>query len=126
MSDSISIIATIGVLFLIKFLSGIWLSRSGRPLNGIVLTVHKIVSLLIVVLIAITVRRLRQGIAVSAVETSAIVITGLFFLSAVVSGGLLSTGKPTPAVVGTVHKVTPLLAVLSTATLIYLVAWAKP
>jgi len=34
-----------GLFFLFIFLSGIWLSRSGKPLNGLILNIHKLISL---------------------------------------------------------------------------------
>jgi hypothetical protein len=115
-------IAAIGVLFAFKFLFGIWLTRSGKPYSVVVLTIHKIISLLTVVLIVIAIRHLRLGVGMSAVEIGAGIVTGLLFLSAILSGGLLSTDKPTHAAILIAHKVTPFLTVLSTAVTIYSVA----
>ena len=115
----------IGFLFTLKFLSGIWLTRSGKPYNAVILAVHKIISLLTVVLIAVAVRRWGRGVGMGAVEIGAIVVTGVLFLLTILSGGLLSTDRPTQAAILVVHRATPFLTVLSTAVTIYLVLqWA--
>ena len=111
----------IGLLFLLKSLSGIWLSRSGRPINAVILTIHKIISLLTVVLISITIHHLRRDVGMSAVEIGAIIVTGLLFLFTILSGGLLSADKPAHTAVLTFHKVAPFLTILSTAVTIYFV-----
>jgi hypothetical protein len=109
-----------GLFFVFVFLSGIWLSRSGKPLNGIILTAHKLISLAAVVFLAITIYQLNQASSLSAMGLIAGAVTGLFFLGAIITGGLLSTGKPVPAAVLTAHQAAPFLTVLSTAATLYL------
>ena len=109
-----------GQLFLFIFLSGIWLSNSGKPLNVITLTIHKLIGLATVIFIAATIYQLNQAAKLSAVQLNASVITGLLFLVTIITGGLLSIGKPMDAAVLTVHKVAPFLTVLSTAVTMYL------
>ena len=114
-------LGAIGALFLLKFAAGFWLTRSGKPYNVAILTVHKIISLVIVALIGITIHRLRRSVGVSAVEIGAIVGTGLLFLLTIASGGLVSTDKPANVAILTAHRVLPYLTVLSTAVTMYLV-----
>ena len=109
-----------GLFFLFIILSGIWLSRSGKPLNGIILTIHKLISLAAVVFLAITIYQINQAAGLSAIGFIAGVVTGLFFLGDIITGGLLSTGKPMPAAILTMHQITPFLTVLSTAATLYL------
>ena len=109
-----------GFLFLFTFISGFWLSRSGKPFNGIVLTVHKLISLAAAVLLGIVIYRISQVAPLRPIELAAGVITGSFFLDAVVSGGLLSIGKPMPGVILTMHRITPYLTVVSAAVTLYL------
>jgi len=109
-----------GLFFLFIILSGIWLSRSGKPLNGIILTIHKLISLAAVVFLAITIYQMNQAAGLSAIGFIAGVVTGLFFLGAIITGGLLSTGKPMPAAILTMHQIAPFLTVLSTAATLYL------
>jgi hypothetical protein len=109
-----------GLFFLFIFLSGIWLSHSGKPLNVIILTIHKLISLAAIVFLVITLYQINQMAKLSAIELVAGVVAGLFFLSTIITGGLLSTGKPMPAAILTMHQITPFLTVLSTAVTLYL------
>ena len=115
-------IVVIAVLFLLKFLFGFWLNRTGKPYNVAILTVHKLISLATVAFIAIAVHRLRGDVGLSAAEISAIIVTGLLFLLAIVSGGLLSIDKPAHVAILLAHKVAPFLSILSTAVMFYLLA----
>ena len=108
-----------GLFFLFIFLSGIWLSRSGKPLNGVILTIHKLIALAAGVLMIVTLYRMNQASALGATELAAVVVAGLCFVGAVVFGGLLSTGKPMPAVVLRLHQVMSVLTVLATAAGLY-------
>lgn len=104
-----------GLFFLFIFLSGFWLSNSGKPLNVIILTIHKLVSLAAIVFLVITISQINRVATLSTIQLTASVITGLFFLGTVITGGLLSTDKPMPAVILTMHQIIPLLTLLSTA-----------
>jgi len=114
-----------GLFFLFIFLSGIWLSNSGKPLNVIILTIHKLIALAAVVFLVMTTYQINQVAKLSATELIASVVTGLFFLGTIISGGLLSTGKPMPAAILTMHQIIPFLTVLSTAVTLYLLVSRK-
>ncbi len=110
-----------GLFFLFIFLSGIWLSRTGRPLNVGISTLHKLISLSAGVFLLVTIHQRNQAISLNATEWIAIVVTGLCFLVTVASGGFLSADKPMPVAVLRVHQVGPVLAALSSAATLYLV-----
>ena len=118
-------VAGAGLFFLFIFLSGIWLSNSGKPLNVIILTIHKLIALAAVVFLVMTTYQINQVAKLSATELIASVVTGLFFLGTIISGGLLSTGKPMPAAILTMHQIIPFLTVLSTAVTLYLLVSRK-
>ncbi len=115
------IVAGAGLFFLFIFLSGIWLSRSGKPYSGIVLTIHKLISLAALVFLGISMYQMNQAAGLSTPELAAGVVSGLFFVDAIVSGGLLSMDKPMPAAISVMHRIAPVLSVLSTAATLYLV-----
>jgi hypothetical protein len=110
----------VGLFFLFILLSGIWLSRTGRPLNIAISTVHKLISLAAGVFLLATVYQRNRAIPLNATEWIAIALTGLCFLGAVVSGGFLSSDKPMPAAVLRIHQIAPVLTMLSTAATLYL------
>jgi len=109
-----------GLFFIFIFLSGIWLSRSGKPLNGIALTSHKLISLATAVFLVMIIYQTNQLATLGATGLVAVVVTGLLFLGTVIAGGILSTGKPVPAAILRMHQITPFLTVLSTAMTLYL------
>jgi hypothetical protein len=110
-----------GLFFLLILFSGYWLSRSGKPYSTIVFNIHKLVAVAAVVLLGITVYRIHRAGALSAIELLATIVTGLFFLGTMVTGGLLSIpiDKAMPAIVRKLHQVMPYLTVLSTAVTLY-------
>ena len=109
-----------GVLFLFTFISGFWLSRSGKPFNVIILTIHKLISLAAAVLLGMVIYQIGQVAPLSTIDLIAVVVTVSFFFDAVVSGALLSIGRPMPAAISMMHRITPFLTVLSAAVTLYL------
>lgn len=112
-------VISLGVLFLVIFLFGYWLSRTGRPVNTILLTIHKLIGLGTGIFLAVTLYRAHQATPFSPLEIGVIVLTALFFLSNAVTGGLLSTDKVMPVFVQRLHQITPYLTLLSTAVTMY-------
>jgi len=108
-----------GALFIFVFLSGFWLYRSGRPINTVVLTIHKLIALGALILIGLTIYQVNQVAALSITVWIATVITGMLFVMTIITGGLLSLEKPVTAV-AIIHKIGPLLTVAGTIVTLYL------
>jgi lipopolysaccharide export LptBFGC system permease protein LptF len=109
-----------GLFFVAIFLSGYWLSRSGKPYNVLVLTIHKMIAVAASVLLAVIMIQSNRRANLSTIELVAGVIAGLSFLSLVVTGGLLSSEGQIPAVVSRVHKIASYLTLISIAVSLYL------
>jgi hypothetical protein len=114
-----------GLFFAFIILSGLWLSRSGRPVNVFILTIHKLISLGAVVYLVITVYRIHQVAPLSPVEIAASVVTLLFFIVMIATGGLLSTAKPMPGIILKIHQIMPYLVILTTTATLYLLLVRK-
>jgi hypothetical protein len=110
----------VGLFFVFIFLSGYWLSRSGKPYNVIIFNIHKLIGLAAGVFLIMTVYQVHQAAPLGPVEIIAIVVTVLSFVATVIAGGLLSIDKPMPAAISMMHKLLPYVAVLSTAVTLYL------
>ena len=113
------------LFFLFIFLSGFWLSHSGKPYSGIIFNVHKLLGVAAVIFLGITMYQASQTAQLSAVELSAGLVAGLFFISTIVSGGLVSIDKTMPTAISIMHKLFPYLTVLSTAATLYLLLGRK-
>lgn len=109
-----------GLLFVFIFLSGFWLSSTGKPYNAAASTIHKLLGVGAGVLLVVTMVQVNQSGGLSGIEIVASVVTGLLFLSLVASGGLLMIDRQMPAVVQRVHHIAPYLTVLSSAATLYL------
>jgi hypothetical protein len=115
-----------GLLFLFTLLSGVWLSHSGRPLNVVIITIHKLIALATVIAIVVNVYPLYRAADIRTfLELVLIAVTGLAFLALFVSGALLSLGKPLQGAVLGIHQVVPLLALAFSAMTIYMLVSSK-
>ena len=111
-----------GVGFLLTLISGVVLSKMGRPLNSAVFGAHKIIAVGTIVLIGLNIRDLAQVVGLQAVHPALIWGTGLLLLVLVVSGSLLSFDKLVLPITLRVHQIVPLLALAFSALSIYFLA----
>ena len=115
-------VAYAGIGFLLTLISGVVLSKMGRPLNSAVFGAHKIIAVGTIVLIGLNIRDLAQVVGLQAVHPALIWGTGLLLLVLVVSGSLLSFDKLVLPITLRVHQIVPLLALAFSALSIYLLA----
>lgn len=113
---------TAAVFFFFSLASGIWLSQLGKPVNVVVVTIHKLISLAAVIFTGIAFYNLSRAARASSLAWFAIVVTGLLFILLFITGGLLSGSKPVHIAFSVIHKVAPLLSVISTVVTVYLLA----
>jgi len=111
-----------GMLFLFTLISGVVVSRSGRPLNIWLVTAHKLIAVGMVVLIGIAVNQLyKSSNGKLFIEMSLMVISALLFLALIATGAFLTREEmQLPALVLNIHKVAPLLALVSSTITVYL------
>jgi hypothetical protein len=110
-----------GLLLLFTLISGVWLSHSGKPLNVVIFTIHKLIALATVIVISINVYHLYRVVELRTfVVLGGIAVTGVLFLALFISGALLSRGNPLPEAILRIHQVAPLLALGFSAMTIYL------
>lgn len=109
-----------GLLFLFTLGSGFWLSHSGKPLNSVIFTIHKLIALATVVFTVSLIYGLLKTIDPKIAVLTLMVVSGLLVVALFVTGALLSTGKPANNLVLTTHKIAPYLAAIATAATIYL------
>ena len=107
-------------LFVAVFALGFWLRQSGKPYSGLVLTAHKLISLAVLVLFVLTVNRINKATPLASAALASAVLTGVFFVIAIISGGLASTDKPAPAIALLLHRVTPFVTIAGAAATFFL------
>ena len=110
-----------GLFFLFIFLTGFWVRRDGKPYSMLILTIHKFISLAAGIVLGIALYRLNQAVGFSPSEVTAVLVTGMLFVATVLSGGIWSIEKEIPTPILWLHHVSPLLTMLSTGVVMYLV-----
>ena len=114
-----------GLGFVLTLISGVILSKSGRPLNSAIFTIHKLIAVGTVILIGVSIRDLYKAGDVQALYPVIIAITGLFFLALVISGALLSFDKLAVPPVLRIHQIAPLLSLVLATITVYLLVGNK-
>jgi len=117
------VIVVSGILFLSIILSGFWVRRDGKPYRSIILTIHKLISLAMVIYLGTTLYRIIQQTGPSTSGGITITATGFLLVVTIISGGIWSIDKQIPVAVLRVHQVTPFLTILSTAVTLYLLVF---
>ena len=124
-----------GIFFLFIFLSGFWLSRSGKPYHSLIFNIHKLIGLGTGIFLIRTVYLSHQAAPLGAAQWTAIAVNVLLFVLTVVAGGLLSIdaegglkniNQPARTAISLIHKLSPYLIVVSTAVTLYLVLQTLP
>jgi hypothetical protein len=113
-----------GALFLVIFALGYWLGRTEKPYSVLLLTAHKLIALGVFVFLIVTAVQSGKAVPFTALEWAVLILSAVFFVAAIVTGGLVSVEKTMPVFLSVLHKVLPYLAVLSTAASLYLL-WRK-
>ena len=113
-----------GGLFLLAVIFGLIVSRSGRPLSIVLVTVHKLSAVAAVVLVGLAVNQLRQtGDGLVLLETGLIVSSALLFVALIATGALLTREEmQLPEIVLRIHQVAPPLALACSTLTVYLLA----
>ena len=113
-----------GILFLFTLISGVIVSHSNRPLNIGLVSLHKLIAAGTVVLIGMAVNQLYKTVDSQAiVEIGLMVISALLFLALIATGALLTREEiQLPDLVLNIHKVVPMLALISSTLIIFLVS----
>ena len=110
------------LFFLFIFLTGFLLTRSGKPYGTMILTLHKLIGLAAGIILGITIYQTDQVAQLSTSDWTAAAVTALLFLVTGISGGLVSTDMLLPAATLTVHRISPVLTLLSTAATLFLLS----
>jgi len=112
-----------GSLFLLTLVFGFWLSHAGKPYNGILFNIHKLIALGCVVLAGIQFSKTFRAPDWQLVVL--LIVLALCVIALFASGGLMSAGKLNYVVMVTIHRVALGLAVLSLAAALFLLRGGK-
>lgn len=115
-------ILSAGIFFLLIFLAGFRLARTGKPYSLILFNAHKLIAVAALIYLVLSIIQLHRAAPLAAVQIAAASVMAVLFIAAIVTGGLVSAMNPAPDFVKLLHKLLPYLTVLSTAVVLYLLA----
>ncbi len=106
-------------LFVLTIAFGFWLSHSGKPLNQVILSFHKLIALGAVVLAVLFVLQWLPNSGAHTITQLLLIVLAVMVVTLFITGALLSLGKLLPGIVLTLHKLATGFAVVSAAALIW-------
>ena len=113
---------TPGIVFLLTLIFGLWLSRSGKPYNGMLFNIHKLIALGAVVVTAVQVNTILKNLEPQALIIILLIIAGICVVALFASGAFMSIGNLNYQIMKAVHNVAPVLMAITMALSIYLVS----
>lgn len=112
-------------LFLLIIVSGVWIAKTGRPLNSKIFAVHKIISVLTIVLGSIFISQMSKTFGINQQAIIFIVLTVVFVILEIATGAILSFEKPINSIILYLHKIIPVLILIFSGLTVYLLAFKK-
>ncbi|MGE5374695.1 MAG: hypothetical protein ACM3XO_06515 [Bacteroidota bacterium] len=111
----------VGLGFLLTLVFGFWLSHRGRPYNGLLFNVHKLIALASVILAAVWIFQLLKILDIQTPIAILLVISALSVVALFLTGALMSASRGEYRTMKLIHHVSPFVLVLSAAFTAYLV-----
>ena len=104
-------IILIASLFLLVIITGFVLRRIDKPYPALMLNVHKFLSLGALVLVIVTLSPLMDKSTLNLLDIIVLSLTGLFYLGALISGGLMDYFDTVYKTLKILHKISPVLVI---------------
>jgi hypothetical protein len=120
--NTLSGFLTPGFSFLLTLSFGFWLSKVGKPYNGLLFSIHKLIALGTVVVTAMQVYRMLKVLGPQSLIIILVVVAALCVVAIFASGAFLSIGNLDYQTMKTIHNIAPVLFVIAIGLTIYLIA----
>ena len=115
-----------GLLLVLTLGFGVWLSVAGKPYNGILFNIHKLVALAAVVLAVLQFNKMFKVVPATSMMILLLVLAGLCVLALFLSGAFLSIGSGPQGVFLWLHRITPAVMLVAVVTAGWLIAKGLP
>jgi hypothetical protein len=109
-----------GIAFILTLAFGFWLSRSGRPYNGLLFNIHKLLALAAVIVTGVQLVGILKGADLPALSIALLALAALCAVGLFVSGALMSAGKLDHALLHTIHRVALVALILALPSAVFL------
>jgi len=108
-----------GIAFVLTLASGFWVSRLGKPYNGILFNIHKLVALGAVIVTAIQLARALRTADALALAIALLAVAALCVVALFATGALMSMGKLDYALALTIHRIAPVILAIAIALVVW-------
>ena len=115
-----------GALLLLTYAFGFWLSALGKPYNGLLFNLHKLVALGAVVFAVVQAYNLLKGANIQFVVIALAAVCVLCIIALFATGALMSSGNLSHAPLLTVHRIALAALPLATIAMVCFLAGGKP
>lgn len=105
------------LIFMLTVAFGFWLRKKGKPYNGLLFNVHKLLALGNVIITAMVVSRMTENMHVPIVMIVLLVLAALSVIALFGTGALMSIEKLDYSLVRMIHRIS--IAVLVLAMLLF-------
>lgn len=104
------------ISFIIVIVSGILMSRLGKPYQAVLFNIHKLISLAAIVLAAIALNNFRKASGLSSQQLTLVIAIAIFVLATLATGGIISAKEEPAKIILMIHKIMPVLIVIGLTT----------
>ena len=108
-----------GIVFLLTLVFGFWLNNSGKPYNGILFNIHKLIALGAVVATAMQIYNIFKVMGSQSPIVILVILAAICVVALFASGAFLSIGNLNYQLMKTIHNIAPVLMVNAMALTIY-------
>ena len=99
------------VAFILTLAFGFWVSHLGKPYNGLLFNVHKLIALGAVIATIVQLTKVLKDVDSLALIIVLLVVAALCVIALFASGALMSIGNVDYGLMLTVHRIAPVLLV---------------
>jgi hypothetical protein len=107
------------ILFLLTLVFGFWLSHVGKPYNGLLFNIHKLIALFCVVLLGIQFSKTLH--APNWLIIALLVVSVLCVIALFISGAMMSAGKLEYGLMLAMHRVAPVVLVVGLGLVMFFI-----
>lgn len=118
--DITSKFITPGIVFLLTLVFGLWLSLSGKPYNGILFNIHKLIALGTVIFTTVQIYDSLKNMETPTLFVVLIMVAGLCVAALFASGAFMSIRNLNYQVMLAIHRIALVLGFIAMTVTIYL------
>jgi hypothetical protein len=109
-----------GLLLSFTLIFGLWLSSVGKPYNGLLFNIHKLIALSTVIVAAVQFSKILNNADSLGVIIALLIMAALCVVALFASGALLSMGKLDYSLTLTIHRIALVAFPLTLVLVVYL------